>query len=77
LKFNDVSHIIETHFNQATKAYVESILTKEIEAVDKQLAELRDMRRTKCELVGELQTLLKDTQSMIRDLHASISQGPA
>jgi len=74
-KFNEASHVIETHFNQATGAYIASTLTKEIETVDKQLAELRDMQRTQSGLFDKLQMLLKDTRSMIRDLHAMGSEG--
>jgi hypothetical protein len=72
--FNDAAHVIETHYDRATGAYVASTLTSDIENVDKQLAELRDMQRTRSDLFGGLITLLDETQAMIRDLHATAGE---
>lgn len=69
--FNDAAHVIEMHFDQATGAYVASTLTTEIEAVDKQLAELRDMQQTRTALFRDLVGLLEETREMIHSLHAT------
>lgn len=69
--FNDAAHVIEMHFDQATEAYVASTLTKEIEAVDKQLAELREMQQMRTELFNDLVGLLEETRAMIHELHAT------
>lgn len=67
--FNDAAHAIEMHIDQATGAYIASTLTSEIKLVDKQLAELREMQRTRSELFDGLVKLLDETRSIIRDLH--------
>lgn len=69
--FNDAAHVIEMHYEQATVSYVTSTLTTEIEAVDKQLAELRDMQQSRSGLFQGLVSLLEETRTMIRDLHAT------
>lgn len=69
--FNDAAYVIEMHYDQATGAYVASTLTAEIEAVDKQFAELRDMQMSRSDLFSDLIGLLDETREMIRDLHAS------
>jgi hypothetical protein len=69
--FNDAAHVIEAHYDQATGSYVASTLTTEVEAVDKQLAELRDMQQSRSDLFHGLIGLLEETREMIRDLHAS------
>jgi small GTP-binding protein len=69
--FNDAAHVIEMHYAQATEAYVASTLTTEIEAVDKQLAELREMQQSRTALFRDLVDLLEQTRGMIRDLHTT------
>jgi len=69
--FNDAAHMIEMHYDQATGAYVASTLTKEVEDIDKQLTELRDMQRSRSELFQGIVGLLNETRELIRDLHAS------
>jgi GTP-binding protein EngB required for normal cell division len=69
--FNDVAHVIEMHFDQATQAWVAETLRSEIEVVDKQLAELRDMQRTRTALFRDLIDLLEETRVMIRKLHTT------
>ena len=69
--FNDAAHVIEMHYDQATGAYVASTLTTEIEAVDKQLAELRDMQQSRTELFHDLIGLLDETRTINRDLHSA------
>ena len=67
--FNDAAHEIEMHYDKATESYVASTLTTEIEAVDKQLAELRDMQQSRSDLFQCLIGLLEEAREMIRDLH--------
>lgn len=69
--FNDAAHVIEMHYDKATGSYVASTLTTEIASVDKQLAELREMQRTRGALFDDLLGLLNETQAMIRELHAA------
>ena len=69
--FNDAAHMIEMHYDQATGAYVASTLTKEVEDIDKQLTELRDMQQSRSELFQGIVGLLNETRELIRDLHAS------
>ena len=68
--FNDAAHAIEMHYDEATQAYVSSALTTEIEAVDKQLAELRDMQQARSDLFHGLIDLLEETRGLILRLHA-------
>ena len=72
--FNDVAHEIEMHYDQATRSYVASTLTTEVEAVDKQLAELREMQKTRTDLFIGLVALLDEARCMIRDLHADMEK---
>lgn len=67
--FNDAAHVIEMHYDQATTKYVANTLTTEIESVDKQLAELRDMQQSRSDLFHGLIVLLEETRKMIHDLH--------
>lgn len=69
--FNDAAHVIEMHYDQATGSYIASTLTSEIEAVDKQLAELREMQQSRTALFRDLVGLLEETRGMIRDLHTT------
>ena len=69
--FNNAANVIETHYDQATGSFIASILTSEIEAIDKQLAELREMQRTRGALFSDLLGLLEETRTMIHDLHAA------
>ena len=68
--FNDAAHAIEMHYDHATEAYVASAVTAEIEAVDKQLAELRDIQQVRGDLFHGLIGLLEETRGLIRDLHS-------
>jgi GTP-binding protein EngB required for normal cell division len=69
--FNDAAHHIEMHYNQATEAYIASTLRAEIEIADKQLAELREMQRSRTALFRDLTELMEETNRMIRDLHTT------
>jgi small GTP-binding protein len=68
--FNEAAHAIETHYDETTKTYVANTITKEIEAVDAQLAELREMQQSRGRLFDDLLALLEDTRAMIRELHS-------
>lgn len=70
--FNDAAHVIELHYDKATNAYVASTLTTEIETVDSQLAELREMQTSRSRLFDDLLCLLDETRKMIRELHSTI-----
>lgn len=67
--FNDAAHVVEMHFDEATKSYVSSLLTPEIESVDKQISELRSMQESRSGLFQQLIGLLDETRQMIQDIH--------
>ncbi|WP_284035616.1 hypothetical protein [Neobacillus sp. 114] len=67
--FNDAAHSIEMHFNEATGTYVAKTLTTQIENVDQQLAELRDMQQSRSDLFKTLVGLLERTRGLISSLH--------
>jgi len=71
--FNDAAHALTTHYGQGVEAYLDGTLMKEIEGVDKQLAELRDMQQTRTALFSDLQQLLEETRSLIRTLHSGMA----
>lgn len=71
--FNDAAHAIETHFDEAAGAYVVKTFDPEIESVDKQLFELREMQQTRSDLFRNLSDLLKKTRNLIQSLHANIA----
>jgi small GTP-binding protein len=67
--FNEAAHAIETHYDRATDTYVTNTLENEIETIDEELADLRDMERSRGQLFEELNELLNETRSMIHELH--------
>lgn len=69
--FNDAAHVIETHYDQATDAYVANTLENEIEAMDQQLTDLINMQRSRGQLFEDLNGLLEETSSMIHELHTA------
>ncbi len=69
--FNDAAHAIETHFDKATGAYITETFNPEIESVDKQLSELREMQQTRSDLFRNLSDLLEETRCMIKELHTN------
>jgi len=72
--FNNAAHTIEMHYDQATASYVTMSLSTEIESVDKQLIELRDMQQSRSDLFQSIIGLLDDTRKMIRDLHTKADE---
>lgn len=72
--FNDAAHVIEMHYDQATQTYVSSALSSEIEDVDRQLSELRNMQEVRSNLFENILALLEETRSLIQDLHSVDSQ---
>lgn len=73
--FNDAAHAIETHFDKATGAYITETFNPEIESVDKQLSELREMQQTRSNLFQNLSDLLEETRCMIKELHINNTAG--
>jgi GTPase Era involved in 16S rRNA processing len=69
--FNDAAHAIETHFDKATGVYITETFDPEIESVDKQLSELREMQQLRSDLFQHLSELLKETKSLIKELHTN------
>ncbi|TPE55025.1 hypothetical protein FJM67_02940 [Maribrevibacterium harenarium] len=72
--FNDAAHVIEMHYDQATQTYVSSALSSEIEDVDRQLSELRNMQEVRSNLFENILALLEETRSLIQYLHSVDSQ---
>ena len=69
--FNEAAHQIEMHFDKATGAYVDKTFTVEIENVDRELDELREMQQSRSDLFDSLVGLLNETREMIKQLHVS------
>lgn len=67
--FNDAAHIIEMHFDKATQSFVSSTISSEIENVDSQLDELRNLQQTRSNLFQNLLGLLEETRELIRSIH--------
>jgi GTP-binding protein EngB required for normal cell division len=72
--FNDAAHVIEMHYEGAAGSYLASTLTTEIESVDKQLAELREMQQSRSTLFQGLNGLLQEAGVMIQNLHAGVQE---
>lgn len=67
--FNGAAHEIEMHFDKATGAYIVKSFDSEIESVDRQLLELREMQQTRSNIFQNLSDLLEETKCMIKELH--------
>lgn len=69
--FNDAAHVIEMHFDKATQSFVSSAISSEIENVDSQLDELRNLQQTRSDLFQNLLGLLEETRELIKYIHAT------
>jgi len=69
--FNEAAHVIEMHFDSATRSCLASTLDAEIEVVDARINELRDLRQSRSDSFNNLIAILKETREMIRFLHAA------
>lgn len=67
--FNDAAHAIEMHFDKATQSFVSSTISSEIENIDSQLAELRNLQQTRTDLFQNLVDLLEKTRELIKNIH--------
>ena len=72
--FNDAAHVIEMHFDKATQSFVSSAISSEIENVDSQLDELRNLQQTRSDLFQNLLGLLEETRELIKSIHSTESQ---
>lgn len=70
--FNDCAKEIEMHYDQATKSFVDGEITPQIEKVDRQLSELRDIEEEKSNLVNEISILLGKTRNLIHEIHCEV-----
>lgn len=69
--FNDAAHVIEMHFDKATQTFVANLISSDIENVDLQLKELRDLQQTRSDLFKNLVGLLEETRGLIQKIHAA------
>lgn len=69
--FNDAAHVIEMHFDKATQTFVTKLISSDIESIDQQLKELRDLQQTRSDLFKNLVSLLEETRSLIRNIHTA------
>lgn len=67
--FNDAAHVIEMHFDKATQSFVSSAISSEIENVDSQLDELRNLQQTRSDLFQNLLGLLEEVRVLIKSIH--------
>lgn len=72
--FNDAAHVIEMHFDKATQSFVSSAISSEIENVDSQLDELRNLQQTRSGLFQNLLGLLEETRELIKSIHSTESE---
>ncbi len=72
--FNEAASAIEMHYSEAANAYVADTISKEIENVDTQLAELRNVHETKDQVFNTLLGLLDDTRNCIKQIHDDTSE---
>lgn len=72
--FNDAAHVIEMHFDKATQSFVSSAISSEIENVDSQLDELRNLQQTRSDLFQSLLGLLEETRELIKSIHSTESE---
>ncbi len=72
--FNEAASTIEMHYSEAANAYVADTISKEIENVDTQLAELRNVHETKDQIFNTLLGLLDDTRKCIKQIHDDTSE---
>lgn len=69
--FNDAAHVIETHFDKATQSFVANAISSEVDNVDSQLKELRNLQQTQDELFHNLLNLLEETRELIKEIHST------
>ena len=69
--FNDAAHGIEMHFDKATQSFVSSAISSEIENIDSQLGELRNLQQTRSNLFQNLLGLLEETRELIKSIHST------
>ena len=72
--FNEAATNIEAHYNGAVNACVAEKISKEIEDVDTQLAELQNLHETKDQMFNTLNGLLNDTRNCIKQIHDDTSE---
>lgn len=72
--FNDAAHVIEMHFDKATQSFVSSAISSEIENLDSQLDELRNLQQTRSDLFQNLLGLLEETKELIKSIHSTESK---
>lgn len=73
--FGEVAHEIEMKFDEATKSFIAEQLDSEIEKIDSRMEELRKFRAGQDKLCGDLLSLLKETQNLIKNIHKSVNYG--
>lgn len=69
--FNDAADEIEMYFDEQTQTFVAETVESEIEAVDRQLEELRGEREAENELVETVEELLERTRGLIREIQTA------
>lgn len=72
--FNEAAMAIEEHYTNATKAYIDDTISKEIENVDTQLEELHNLHETKDNTFKTLLKNLEDTRNCIKQIHDNTSE---
>lgn len=69
--FNDAAHVIEMHFDKATQSFVSSTISADIENIDGQLNELRNLQQNRSNLFQNIVALLEDTRELVKDIHTT------
>ncbi|HOV16829.1 MAG TPA: 50S ribosome-binding GTPase [Candidatus Cloacimonadota bacterium] len=68
--FNDAGYKIEKYYNESTEKYLKSSFYTEIQDVDDQLNELREMRTDRSNLFSTIERFLCDVQKLIKTIHS-------
>jgi GTP-binding protein EngB required for normal cell division len=68
--FNNAAHAIETHYDKATDTFVANSISLDIESVDTQLEELRNLQQTRSKLFQDILSLLDETREVIKQTHS-------
>ena len=71
--FGDAAEAVESHFDRVLGDCISRTIGRWLQEVDEQLADLREMQRTRGALFEALTRALADVQALIREMHSGSS----
>ena len=69
--FGEAANAVEMHFDEATDTYVSERVGQPLGEVDEKLEELRKMARSRGRMFQDLEQLLNETKTLIREIHGA------